>query len=293
MAGPSSSSPGAAALPSFPPLLSLPLSSPPLPSPPIPSRSAQLLPDFARETVEAALFVGRGENTYKLQIPPPPKPHFPRSSPSHPRHQDQLPPDFAPETAEAALFVGRAMLLLQEVGRRSESELSGRGAGSSRQRKHKGDVKRILDSVLALRQKGRTKHAWDEQRVHEVVEAARKRAAHRLWQLVVRQSDIFGHLHAVHYFLLGGGGAFMQSLREVLAQPDSVWQSLREVLAQPDVRARVANDKLQLAVEKVGKSGIFPISHAFLHAHRSPTCQASACIGEEATLKYFRTFSFK
>ncbi|CAI7801962.1 unnamed protein product [Closterium sp. NIES-54] len=174
-------------------------------------------------------------------------------------NEDQLPPDFAPETAEAALFVGRAMLLLQEVGRRSESELSGRGAGSSRQRKHKGDVKRILDSVLALR-KGRTKHAWDEQRVHEVVEAARKRAAHRLWQLVVRQSDLFGHLHAVHYFLLGGGGAFMQS----------VWQSLREVLAQPDVRARVANDKLQLAVEK-----------------------ASACIGEEATLKYFRTFSFK
>ncbi|CAI7810767.1 unnamed protein product [Closterium sp. NIES-53] len=122
------------------------------------------------------------------------------------------------------------------------------------------------------------------------------------WQLVVRQSDLFGHLHAVHYFLLGGGGAFMQS----------VWQSLREVLAQPDVRARVANDKLQLAVEKVGKSGIvwhvpscvarpasskrwtvFPISHAFLHAHRSPTRQASACIGEEATLKYFRTFSFK
>ncbi|CAI5930962.1 unnamed protein product [Closterium sp. NIES-65] len=243
----------------------------------------------------------------------------------------QLPPDFAPETAEAALFVGRAMLLLQEAGRRSESELSGRGSGSSRQRKHEADVKRILDSVLALRvsvsrdrmheadvkrildsvlalrvsglqrkggacgaagmacrkqtwreystvcslcgpatihrpaqqeppMEGRTKHAWDEQRVHEVVEAARKRAAHRLWQLVVRESDLFGHLHAVHYFLLGGGGAFMQS----------VWQSLREVLAQPDVRARVANDKLQLAVEK-----------------------ASACIGEEATLKYFRTFSFK
>ncbi|CAI5494741.1 unnamed protein product, partial [Closterium sp. Naga37s-1] len=147
-------------------------------------------------------------------------------------NEDQLPPDFAPETAEAALFVGRAMLLLQEAGRRSESELSGRGAGSSRQsvvlsgrgagssrqRKHEADVKGILDSVLALR-KGRTKHVWDEQRVHEVVAAARKRAAHRLWQLVVRQSDLFGHLHAVHYFLLGGGGAFMQSLREVLAQP--------------------------------------------------------------------------
>ncbi|CAI5962595.1 unnamed protein product [Closterium sp. NIES-64] len=173
-------------------------------------------------------------------------------------NEAQLPPDFAPETAEAALFVGRAMLLLQEAGRRSESELSGQGSGSSRQRKHEADVKRILDSVLALRE-GRTKHAWDEQRVHEVVEAARKRAAHRLWQLVVRESDLFGHLHAVHFFLLGGGGAFMQS----------VWQSLREVLAQPDVRARVANDKLQLAVEK-----------------------ASACIGEEATLKYFRTFSF-
>ncbi|CAI5479919.1 unnamed protein product, partial [Closterium sp. Yama58-4] len=109
------------------------------------------------------------------------------------------------------------------------------------------------------RGKGRTKHAWDEQRVHDVVEAARKRAAHRLWQLVVRESDLFGHLHAAHYILLGGGGAFMQS----------VWQSLRELLAQPDVRARVANDKLQLAVEK-----------------------ASACIVEETTLKYFRTFSF-
>ncbi|CAI5964716.1 unnamed protein product [Closterium sp. NIES-64] len=253
-------------------------------------------------------------------------------------NEAQLPPDFAPETAEAALFVGRAMLLLQEAGRRSESELSGRGVGS-RQRKHEEDVKRILDSVLALRvsvsklwgacdrvvavcvsvcgagegraapiirhngsygtmgmhavscdripflrQKGRTKHAWDEQRVHVVVEAARKRAARRLWQLVVRESDLFGHLHAVHYFLLGGGGAFMQLFASeggavlVLAQrgsmwqsvsapstgtarreereAQSVWQSLREVLAQPDVRARVANDKLQLAVEKVGKSGI-------------------------------------
>ncbi|GJP44155.1 hypothetical protein CLOM_g3550 [Closterium sp. NIES-68] len=171
--------------------------------------------------------------------------------------ESRLPPGFTPETAESALFVGRAMLLLQ-VARRRRENLEGGGYGGGRHGTHEADVGRILDSVLSLRE--RTGQAWDEQRVHEVVEAARGIAAHRLWELVVHESDLFGHLQAVHYFLLGGGGAFMQT----------VGQSLRELLTQPDVRARTANDKLQVAVE-----------------------QASATIIEEAPLKYFPKFTFK